>query len=321
MTPLCTALDDMTRSMAQDGSKLVFVGGNWKLCIHIAGRRRACPRPCARLRRLIGPAIEGEAPGRDQIRSGGATYAWDKPGVGDSAGDWLAQSMQDRAGEAVAAYRAVAARPEARAVGFVGFSQAGWVAPQAAAVDPSFTLLIGAAVSWRDQAAYFTQQRLVAEGVSAQQAVRRSLAQQEVEDAALRGDAPDPAAFPGMDARRLGFVHRNYRADSTAALGRMRGPVLALWGARDRNTDPARNLARFRQALPPSAQLAIMPSATHSLLDAERFDYQTPDAWPWHARLAYLAMGRAAYADGALARITGWIADAATRRAARTETP
>lgn len=255
------------------------------------------------------------------LDAGFGVFAWDKPGTGDSDGDWLAQSMSDRAAEAVAAYNAVAALPDAQAsaVGFIGFSQAGWVAPQAAgAVDPAFTVIIGAAVNWRDQAAYFTQQRLMAEGVSEEDAVKISLSQQVVEDAALLRQAPDPAAFPDMDKRRLSFVHRNYLSDSAEALGQIRGPLLALWGARDRNTDPSRNLARFQHALPQmtAATFAIIPSATHSLLDAALFDYQTPGEWPWRAQGAYLLLGRDAYADGAIDFVAAWMTDIlAIRRA------
>lgn len=39
--------------------------------------------------------------------AGFAALSWDKPGVGRSAGDWVAQSMQDRANELVSAAEAL----------------------------------------------------------------------------------------------------------------------------------------------------------------------------------------------------------------------
>lgn len=246
------------------------------------------------------------------LDKGIGVFAWDKPGTGDSPGNWLAQSMIDRSAEAVAAFHAVSGLEVAQgaAVGFVGFSQAGWVVPEAVRqVDPAFTALIGAAVNWRDQAAYLTRQRLISEGVSAARAAEASVAQQLRDDAALRRDTPDPAAFPGMDADRLAFVHRNYAADSTQALSDLKGPVLALWGAGDRNTDPQRNASRFGVALRSDARadLWVVPAATHSLLKAGLFNYQTPQGWPWYAKWAYLGLGRRAYAEGALDLITDWI--------------
>lgn len=250
------------------------------------------------------------------LDAGIAVFAWDKPGtgasIGTSTGDWLDQSMQDRTYEAIAAYQTVLSLPDAAesAVGFLGFSQAGWVVPKASAeVGPAFSVLVGAAVNWRDQASYLTRQRLMAEGASAQEAISLSVAQQRIEDSALQGQVPDPKVFPGLTPKRLAFVHRNYLADSTAALARQRSPLFAIWGAEDLNTDPARNLARFKQALPATtpSKLIVLPSATHSLLDAGRFNFQTPEQWSWMARCAYLWLGQHAYADGALKMIPDWI--------------
>ncbi|WP_414716239.1 alpha/beta hydrolase family protein, partial [Thalassospira sp. UBA1131] len=65
-------------------------------------------------------------------------YSWDKAGVGESTGNWLSQSMNDRANEAVAAYDAIkTAYPDrGQKIGFIGFSQAGWVIPKASRMIP-----------------------------------------------------------------------------------------------------------------------------------------------------------------------------------------
>ena len=42
--------------------------------------------------------------------AGFASLAWDKPGCGDSGGDWRGQSLQDRAAEALAALACLAAQ-------------------------------------------------------------------------------------------------------------------------------------------------------------------------------------------------------------------
>ncbi len=90
------------------------------------------------------------------VDAGFGVFSWDKPGVGQSEGDWLKQSMADRSQEAIAAYQLISEHPQAQssAVGFLGFSQAGWVVPEAAkTVNPAFTVTIGAAMNWRDQSA------------------------------------------------------------------------------------------------------------------------------------------------------------------------
>ncbi|MGF7483967.1 hypothetical protein [Providencia sp. SP181] len=49
--------------------------------------------------------------------------------------------------------------------GYLGFSQAGWVVPQASQLTTTeFAVLIGAAINWRDQSIYYTGQRIKFEG-------------------------------------------------------------------------------------------------------------------------------------------------------------
>lgn len=103
------------------------------------------------------------------VSQGIAVFSWDKPGVGNSTGNWLAQTMSDRAEEAVLALKKLREQPELKKSrgGYLGFSQAGWVVPQASQQTATeFTVLIGAAINWRDQSIYYTGQRLKVEGRS-----------------------------------------------------------------------------------------------------------------------------------------------------------
>ncbi|CAM2181929.1 hypothetical protein L0Z22_38035 [Burkholderia cepacia] len=55
-----------------------------------------------------------------------------------------------------------------------------------------------------------------------------------------RADVPaDPGRHPDIEPRRFGFIARNYVEDASQALSPMQGTVLAVWGALDRNADPA----------------------------------------------------------------------------------
>ena len=71
--------------------------------------------------------------------------------------------MSDRSEEAVVALQKLREQPELKNSrgGYLGFSQAGWVVPlasQPTAAD--FTVLIGAAINWRNQGVYYTEQHL-----------------------------------------------------------------------------------------------------------------------------------------------------------------
>ncbi|WP_260081260.1 alpha/beta hydrolase family protein [Phaeobacter inhibens] len=121
--------------------------------------------------------VHGDGP-QDRVSGGGyaplinvfldqgiAVASWDKPGVGASGGNWLHQSMADRASETSAALSLLNQRFDDMALGAVGFSQAGWVLPQLTRRDADFLVLVGPAVSWQDQGDYYTRVRLAQDGL------------------------------------------------------------------------------------------------------------------------------------------------------------
>ena len=233
-------------------------------------------------------ADDGYQPFINQLLDQGiGVFTWDKPGVGRSAGNWLDQSMQDRAAEAMAAYLRVRSEPgvDAAKVGFLGYSQAGWVLPIVASrAQPAFTVIIGGAVNWRDQGAYYTRKRLQAQGVAADE-IERRLAAERTSNDALFGE-PRPladvlAARPDMTPARARYVQRNYLSDASGWIPKMRGPVLAVWGEMDPNVDAAVNAARYRLlfADAPDKRVMLVPDAGHVLLRAPQFNDQIASDW------------------------------------------
>jgi alpha-beta hydrolase superfamily lysophospholipase len=258
------------------------------------------------------------------LDAGIGVFSWDKPGIGESEGDWRKQSMDDRASEARAAHDAVrrAAGRKVGAIGYLGFSQAGWVLPTLAR-DPdtdAFFVLVGGAVNWQRQGAYLTRSRL--QGLDwSEDAIAAEIDRQAAAVAAL-DDTPDVSAridaaarLFGISHERAGFVLRNRDADATEALRKAGAPFLALWGEDDLNVDAATNAEDYaRLLLPnhPANRVEIIPGATHGLLHSWLFNYQLPQDMPWWARAAFVALGRHAYATDGIATIAGWI-DETTR--------
>ena len=125
--------------------------------------------------------VHGDGP-QDRFSTGGylpfintlvdasiGVFTWDKAGVGESMGNWLDQTMEDRADEASAALQAVSALDDVAIdqIGFLGFSQAGWVLPRVAnRLTTAFIVIVGGAVSWRDQGTYYGHVRIMSEGVA-----------------------------------------------------------------------------------------------------------------------------------------------------------
>lgn len=237
-----------------------------------------------------------------------AVAAWDKPGVGASDGNWLDQSMEDRAEETRLVLHYLREQVDGLPLGALGFSQAGWVLPVLTRDDADFAVFVGAAVNWQDQGDYYTRVRLAAEGMTAQE-IEQTRAAQISDDARLFGpeakDAPED-----MSRDRWRFIQKNRTADARAALDRFDLPLLALWGANDLNVDAARNAEIFRDLLDGRSaptQITIWPNATHSLLKAQAYNWQLAEDWSSMAVLRFLAEGRYAYAPEVLDTIADWI--------------
>ncbi len=256
------------------------------------------------------------------LDAGIGVFSWDKPGIGESEGNWLDQSMRDRATEAVAALRAVRNTEDVAVdkIGFLGFSQAGWVLPETADMSPSpaFHILIGGAVNWREQGVYFTRTRLAVEGRSEAE-ILRLIEEQGERDAFIFG--PDSSyerylknaeTSAPMSRDRFQFVARNINSDALAGLANIEAPFLAVFGAEDLNVDTVRNASTYREILGskrPENAVVVLPDATHGLLRSSIFNYQLTSQWPIWATGTFVLLGRNAYAPCAIPQITGWIKD------------
>jgi hypothetical protein len=247
-------------------------------------------------------------------------YTWDKPGIGSSTGNWLDQSMPDRASEAATALGTLTnAHPDYRGkIGFIGFSQAGWVVPKASvlAPDTAFIVMIGGAVNWQDQAAFYMRQRLMANGVSEVEIARQIRESRSRDHIVFAPDANyetylaksgDPAP---VSKDRFAFIKRNITADARTNLARLTIPTLALWGADDLNVDAVSDAAIYRDILNGKngeTKITIVADATHGLLKSDLFNYARPDDMPISRQLLYLAMGRYAYAPDVIEQMTTWM--------------
>ncbi len=210
-------------------------------------------------------------------RAGYASLSWNKPGVAGSAGDWLDQSMQDRAAEVTAAVAWARARPEVdgRRIGLWGASQAGWVMPKVAARIPDlrFVIAVSPAINWLRQGRYNLLAELRAEGAPPA-TVQAGLERSETTRRLLRegatfeeyrravGDAGD------MTAARWRFALKNHTADATRDLSRARVPTLLVLAGHDLNVDVADTEAGYRRS-PAPLRVVHYPGADHSLVRRE----------------------------------------------------
>ncbi|MGP4012422.1 alpha/beta hydrolase family protein [Streptomyces sp. 4N124] len=239
-------------------------------------------------------------------KAGYASLSWDKPGIAGAPGNWLDQSMDDRADEAAAAIAWARARPDIDGdrIGLWGASQAGWVLPKVAAKTPvSFVIAVSPAINWLQQGRYNLLAELRADGASAARTkteiarsdtTRRLLRRHATfeEYVSARGGDAD-----GMTADRWRFISKNHTADATQDLRALRGvPVLLTLAGHDINVDTADTERVYRTVLDAGGALTVRhyPDATHSLLkqSIEHSDLKTT--------LTAVFSPRSLFADGFL---------------------
>lgn len=246
------------------------------------------------------------------VEQGIAVFSWDKKGVGNSKGNWLDQSIEDRAVEAVNAFKYLVSNEKAnpQKIGYLGFSQGGWVIPKAATMQaPAFSIIIGGAVNWMDQGAFYTRKRLQLEGKDLEQIEKIASEIRRSDEDMFVTRNPEKIKATGMASDRFEFVARNYKSDSRTDILTMKGPLLAMWGEDDLNLDANVNAHLYKKITNnrKNTHIIVYPNATHGLLKAKYFNYQLSGQWPAWKNYLYVMMGRSAYVKCVLNTISAFI--------------
>ena len=259
-----------------------------------------------------------------------ASFSWDKPGIGDSTGNWLAQDMEDRADEVVAAYRHLSGLQEVAAnrVGVIGFSQAGWVLPRLATQQwADYMIFVSPAVNWIEQGAYLTRQRLAAEGVHNEALVRAELARHQSSTRLLRRKDFDYQSYLRMLKREgndegsdpmskawFGFAKRNVTEDATRHLADIEIPVLAIFGEDDLNIDVKDSVAVYRRMFESNSRVdfdyRVFADATHQLWKSSYANEQVPGLYEV---VLMNVLDDDLFADGALDTLSDFVAEQSHR--------
>jgi fermentation-respiration switch protein FrsA (DUF1100 family) len=214
--------------------------------------------------------VHGSGPGPRELRRSDAeafarggivTLIYDKRTKGYSESGLGYRSYELLAQDALAAVRTLRTHPEADpdAVGLWGRSEGGWVVPLAAnrSEEVAFVVLVGASgVSPARQVSWFLESQLRHLGVSGSmvEVVSRTGIRVQV----------------GTDGFAEGYH------DPVGPLERLRQPVLAMWGEKDRIVPPAESARIVQGALERGGNehytIRFIPDADHGL-------YSSPDGF------------------------------------------
>jgi dienelactone hydrolase len=242
------------------------------------------------------------SPQRDDFRFFGDAFAkagfaaliYDKRDGGGARGHASRFSLLDLAADARAATTALAQHPrvDPGRVGLWGFSQGGWVVPIAAADDPSIAFVIavsGPSTSFADvQRHQFDVYLRPSNGVSAEERGEALAVLADLEAGARSGGGPAEELRQRMaevHATRWGAAlevfeqwpspadlreqlrWRDLDLDPAPYWKRVRVPVLAVYGADDRQIPLARTVERLRSVLAdhPAARIETLAGGDHEL--------------------------------------------------------
>jgi pimeloyl-ACP methyl ester carboxylesterase len=220
------------------------------------------------------------------LREGVAVLLFDKRGTAESSGDWHTASLEDLAGDAVAAVRYLRTRSEidpAR-LGIVGHSQAGWIVPIVVEREPKLAFAIvasGGGISPEEQELFRaeTQTRNDFSAADAEQARRltalmwtygRTGSGWDDYMAAWNAAAAKPwfSKIGGPRTRDdASWTHiRLFGAhDPLPYLRKMRIPTLVIFGVKDENVPSARAAELWRKTVP-EAEIVMVPEAGHNIM-------------------------------------------------------
>lgn len=239
---------------------------------------------------LYSPWFEGAAD------AGFATLSWSKPGVGGSDGDWLSQSMDDRAREVSAAIDWAQARDDIPTGTIVlwGASQAGWVLPKVTRdrEDIDGVVAVGTAINWLRQGRFNLLAEVEHDGANAHERESAIAESDHTRTLLERGASYEEylastASADPMTEARWWFVRRNVDSDATADLAASAAtpiPVHLMVGTYDRNVDVTETEETYRSTFGPSLTVTHVDGA-HSLArpameDNDLVGLLTATVWP-----------------------------------------
>lgn len=225
------------------------------------------------------------------LAAGLAVLSWDKPGVGESTGDWHRQTFFDRSDEARSALAWLRQRDDVEPyrTGIWGHSQGGWVGPISAARDRLVAFLIinsGPGVDVLEQD-LFGVEHILREDGAGEAEVQQALAYMEhIHDAAIRGmsheefvervmeparGTPGFAYFGEVDKGLWTFLVLNMQRvyDPVSSLERISCPVLAIFGEQDSLVPVPKSVRILEEALAKAGNddvtIQMFPGADHRI--------------------------------------------------------
>jgi fermentation-respiration switch protein FrsA (DUF1100 family) len=226
------------------------------------------------------------------VKSGFAVYINDKPGSGESTGEFTkGKLLHERAMIVVKEIEFLKSHPavDPEKIGLFGASQAGYVMPLASTMTPDIKFMIAwscPAMNSLEQSAFLVEQYLLCEGYAPEDAERASKYYIQRGEAKDYKEYLEAAAYldtmPAVrdDLEWCGVIPENEFVpvdslseelfDPTGVIATMTIPVLAIFGEKDRQIDPVQGAETYGALLRESgnelSDVRTIPGADHNMV-------------------------------------------------------
>ncbi|MBC2076243.1 alpha/beta hydrolase [Listeria marthii] len=209
-------------------------------------------------------------------KQGYISVSWDKLGVGKSSGNWLDQSMDDRANEVnqVIEWMKVKYPDSTTKIGLWGASQAGWVIPKVmnANKDIDFSILAAPAINWMRQGEYNTGAQVKNAGATNKEIIQAK--QNFLTDSKLisKNETYERYKQNGgkeeMSSERYDFVRKNMTADATEDLAKVQAKLYLVLAEKDENVDSAETKDVYTQVVKQaSLEVQMISNVKHLMIN------------------------------------------------------
>jgi pimeloyl-ACP methyl ester carboxylesterase len=238
------------------------------------------------------PIMEG------MLRAGYATFAWDKPGTGESTGEIDRSRLQHQRAQIVLdAIQLVQQRTDIDpdGIGMWGISQAGYVMPRVLAKSDHIAFMIAVScpgVPGVDQGSYLVTAQAVCAGLPEEDrqevervfsALERARTYEEyVGNKKAMADYPALESLAKLGVRMDVRPREEWHADDLEGdyfwnpmqvIETITIPVLAFFGEKDTQIDPVQGAKAYREALRhggnPHSRVELIPGTDHNIILSE----------------------------------------------------